>query len=271
MDDTIVILMIGDIMGKPGMVAVKRCLSRVIADYKVDFVIANGENAAGGIGITVELTRELVHMGVNCITTGNHIWRQREIQDYISRERRLLRPYNFGDSQPGFGFGRYETPGGVSIGVVNLVGRVFMDPADNPFKTADRALLELSSAKICLVDFHAEATSEKKAMGCYLAGRVTAVVGTHTHVQTADDGLIRSADVNDGSFATAYLTDLGMTGPHDSVIGMRKDLVLDRFVNGMPHSFQPAKNDVRFQGAIIRASRATGSAIGIQRIDIPVG
>jgi metallophosphoesterase (TIGR00282 family) len=262
-DDTLTILMIGDVMGKPGMSAVKRALPRLIADHRIDFVVANGENTAGGIGITGELARELLHLGVNCITTGNHVWRQREVQEYIDKEKRLLRPYNFGDTQPGLGFHRYETPGGVSIGVINLAGRVFMDPADNPFKSADRALKELLDVKIRVVDFHAEATSEKKAMGCYLAGRVTAVVGTHTHVQTADESLL--------SPGTAYITDLGMTGPHDSVIGMRKDLVLDRFVNGMPHSFQPAKNDVRFQGAIIRVNRATGAALGIQRIDQPIG
>ena len=252
--------MIGDVVGKPGMVAVKKVLPKLVAEHRVDFVVANGENTAGGIGITPDLAKELLHLGVDCITTGNHIWRQREIRDYIIREKRLLRPYNFGDTQPGAGFGYFETPGGVPIGVINLAGRVFMDPADNPFKAADIALKELSGARIVLVDFHAEASSEKRAMGIYLAGRVSAVVGTHTHVQTADNWVLDPG--------TAYLTDLGMTGPHDSVIGMRKDLVLDRFVNGMPHSFQPAKHNVRFQGAIIRVSRDTGLAEGIDRIDI---
>lgn len=256
------ILMVGDVVGKPGMIAVKKQLPKLVAEHKVDFVVANGENTAGGIGITPDLARELLHLGVDCITTGNHIWRQREIREYIEREKRLLRPYNFGENQPGFGFGRFETPGGVAIGVINLAGRVFMDPADNPFKAADRALKTLSDTQFCLVDFHAEASSEKRAMGMYLAGRVAAVVGTHTHVQTADNGILEPG--------TAYITDLGMTGPHDSVIGMRKDLVLDRFVNGMPHSFQPAKHNIRFQGALIRVRRDTGVAEEIQRIDVAV-
>ena len=254
--------MIGDVVGKPGMVALKKLLPKLVAERKVDFVSANGENVAGGIGITPDLARELLHLGVHCITSGNHIWRQREIRDYIQRENRLLRPYNFGDTQPGVGFGRYETPGGISVGVINLAGRVFMDPADNPFKAADTALKALAGTRIILVDFHAEASSEKRAMGIYLAGRVSAVVGTHTHVQTSDNWVLDPG--------TAYLTDLGMTGPHDSVIGMRKDLVLDRFVNGMPHSFQTAKHNIRFQGALIRMDRETGTAQDIERIDIPL-
>lgn len=254
--------MIGDVVGKPGMLALKKILSKTAAEHKIDFIIANGENTAGGIGITPDLSRELFRLGVDCITTGNHVWRQREIRDYIDREKRLLRPYNFGSGQPGAGFGRYETAGGVPVGVINLAGRVFMDPADNPFKAADRALKALEDIPICVVDFHAEATSEKRAMGYYLAGRATAVVGTHTHVQTADNAILDPG--------CAYLTDLGMTGPHDSVIGMRKDLVLERFVNGMPNSFQPAKHNIRFQGALIRADRNTGAAESISRIDIPV-
>ena len=255
--------MVGDVVGKPGLLAVKKLLPRVIAEHKVDFVVANGENAAGGIGITPDNAKDLMHWGVTCVTTGNHVWRQREIRDYIARENRLLRPLNFGENQPGEGIGRYETPGGIAVGVINLAGRIFMNPADNPFKAADRALEVLSDVKIRLVDIHAEATSEKRAMGQYLAGRVTAVVGTHTHVQTADSHILEPG--------TAYITDMGMTGPHDSVIGMRKDLVLERFVNGMPNSFQPAKGNARFQGVIIHADRSTGAALDIQRLDIPVG
>ncbi len=260
--ETITIVMIGDIAGKPGLKATKTLLPQIIADYKVDFIVANGENLAGGVGIIGDLTRELFNLEVDCVTTGNHVWRHQEIKDYIAREPRLLRPYNFPANQPGDGVGVFETATGYKIGVMNLVGRVFMDPADNPFVAADRGLDRLKQAGMVLVDFHAEATSEKRAMGFYLAGRATSVIGTHTHIPTADDQIL------DGG--TAYITDVGMTGPHDSVIGMRKDLVLDRFVNGMPHSFRIAKQGARLQAVLIRADCATGQAISIERIDRPL-
>ena len=252
--------MVGDVVGKPGIQALKRCLPRLIAEHKLDFVVANGENVAGGIGITPDLTKELLSLGIDCVTTGNHIWRQREIRDYIGKQPKLLRPLNFPAVQPGIGYGAFETAGGVHIGVINLAGRVFMDPADNPFEAADRAVEHLKQCAAVLVDFHAEASSEKKAMGLHLAGRVTAVVGTHTHVQTADEMVLEGA--------TAFITDLGMTGPHDSVIGMRKDLVLDRFVNGLPHAFRVAKQGVRLQGVVITCERFTGKAEQIERINI---
>ncbi len=254
--------MIGDIGGKPGMRAARQFLPRMIADRKIDFVVANGENAARGVGITPDLTKEMLNMGIHCITTGNHVWRHREIKEYIDHEPRLLRPYNYPDSQPGAGLGVFETAAGIKIGVVNLVGRVFMDPADNPFSAADRALEVLSHAQCTLVDLHAEATSEKRAMGFYLSGRATAVIGTHTHIQTADEQILEGG--------TAYITDVGMTGPHDSVIGMRKDLILDRFVNGMPHSFKLAGQGARFQAVLIQADSKTGRAVAIERIDMPV-
>jgi metallophosphoesterase (TIGR00282 family) len=260
--DTFSILMIGDIVGKPGMLAVRKTLPRLIADRRIDFIVANGENTAGGIGITPELANELLCQEIGCITSGNHIWRQREIRPFIDREDRLLRPLNFPAAQPGNGFGLYESSSGVTVGVVNLAGRVFMDPADSPFEAADRALDALCNVNIVLVDFHAEATSEKRAMALYLQGRVTAVIGTHTHVQTADAAVLGDH--------TAFITDVGMTGPHDSVIGMRKDLVMERFVRGLPHAFKVAKNDVRFQAALISIERASGKALGIERIDIPV-
>ncbi len=261
--EPLVLLMIGDIVGKPGMIAVKKVLPRIVAERKVDFVVANGENTAGGIGITPELAQELLAQEIDCVTTGNHIWRQREIRPYIDKEPRLLRPHNFPDSQPGTGVGLYETASGVKVGVVNLAGRVFMDPADSPFFAADRALEKLSGASVVLVDFHAEATSEKRALGLHLEGRVSAVVGTHTHIQTADNLLLGDR--------TAYISDVGMTGPHDSVIGMRKDLVMDRFVHGLPHPFRVAKGDPRFQGVLIEIDRASGNALSIERVDRPVG
>ncbi len=254
--------MIGDIAGKPGMRTVKQMLPRVVAEHEVDFIIANGENAARGIGIVPELADELLKIGIHCVTTGNHIWRHREIRDYIAGEPRLLRPHNFSPKQPGTGVGVFETPAGVKVGVANLAGRVYMDPADNPFAGADDALKAMSNAHCKIVDFHAEATSEKRAMGFYLAGRVTAVMGTHTHIQTSDEQVLEGG--------TAYLTDIGMTGPHDSIIGMRKDLILDRFVTGMPHSFKLAKQGCRFQAVIIEADVKTGQAASVRRLDIPV-
>ncbi len=254
--------MIGDAVGKPGLQAIRSTLPRLIAEREIDFVVANGENLAGGVGITPELSNDLLKLGVDCITTGNHIWRQREIRSYIDREPRLLRPHNFQPGQPGTGIGTYYTPGGVSVGVLNLAGRVFMDPADSPFQCAEAAMAKLKSCTIVLVDFHAEASSEKRAMGIFLDGRVTAVVGTHTHIQTADAAVTEKG--------TAYITDLGMTGPHDSVIGMRKDLVLDRFVLGLPSAFKVAKQGIRFQAVVISVDRDTGRAVSIDRLDKPI-
>lgn len=256
------LLLIGDVAGKPGLTALRRLVPRLVAEHKIDFVIANGENASGGIGIDPGSAAEILDLDIGCITTGNHIWRQREIIPFIKKEPRLLRPFNLPASQPGRGIGLFETADGVPIGVVNLIGRVFMDPAGDPFAGADDALTKLEGAKIIIVDFHAEATSEKRALGLHLAGRVTAVVGTHTHVPTADEQII------DG--ATAYLTDLGMTGPHDSVIGMRKDAILERFTTGMPQSFKLASGGIRLQGAIVEADAATGKATQITRIDLPL-
>ncbi len=243
------------------MRTLSRVLPKVIREQAIDFVVANGENAAQGVGITPNLADSILDAGVHCVTTGNHVWRHREIRDYIDREPRLLRPLNFPEIQPGSGIGQYETAAGISVGVINLAGRVFMDPANNPFTTADTALTDLAHCTIKLVDFHAEATSEKRAMGFYLDGRVTCIVGTHTHVQTADEQILPQG--------TAYITDMGMTGPHDSIIGMRKDLVLNRFVTGLPNPFRLSNDGVRFQAVQVEANTETGSANTIKRLDIP--
>jgi 2',3'-cyclic-nucleotide 2'-phosphodiesterase len=256
------LLMIGDIAGKPGIQAVGRLLPRVVAERGIDLVVANGENAAGGLGLTPELAREILGLGVDVVTNGNHVWRQFEFKDYIGKEPRLLRPANLPDVQPGRGFGTFETAGGVKVGVVNLIGRVFMEPSDNPFAAADRALAALKGTAAVLVDFHAEATSEKRAMAYYLDGRVSAVIGTHTHVQTADDQIMEKG--------TAFLTDVGMTGPHDSIIGMRRDIIVDKFVTGMPHAFKLARGGVRFQAVAITIDPSAGRALAIERIDIPI-
>ncbi|MBN2531137.1 MAG: TIGR00282 family metallophosphoesterase [Deltaproteobacteria bacterium] len=254
------ILMIGDVMAKTGRYAVRKILPGIIANREIDFVIANGENIAGGIGITPELADDLFEHGVNVITSGNHIWRQREIRSYIEKTPALLRPHNFMRGQPGLGFGIFETVAGVKIGVINLAGQVYMDVnPDNPFTAADDILKQMGKTSLVLVDFHAEATSEKRALGYYLNGRVTAVVGTHTHVQTADEQILDSG--------TAFITDVGMTGPHDSIIGMQKELVLGRFVTGMPESFRPAKNGPRFQAVYIEADANSGKATLIERIN----
>jgi metallophosphoesterase (TIGR00282 family) len=256
------LLLVGDVMGKAGLLAVRRALPRAIADRSVDFTIVNGENVAGGVGITPPLAADLFAAGADVITTGNHVWRQREIRPYIEKEPRLLRPLNFAEGQPGNGFGVFETAAGVPVAVLNLVGQVFMDPADSPFSAADRAVPKMGKAKLIVVDFHAEVTSEKRAMGLHLDGRVTAVIGTHTHVQTADEQVLPGG--------TAFITDVGMTGPHDSVIGMRKDLVLSRFVTGLPESFKPATTGVQFQAVLVVADAASGRASRIERINLPV-
>lgn len=259
---TIRLLMIGDVAAKTGLFALRRTMPKLVADRQVDFVVCNGENIAGGVGITPDLADELFGLGVDVITSGNHIWRQRDIRSYIDKQPNLLRPLNFIHGQPGQGYGLFHTAGGVPVGVVNLIGQVFMDPADNPFVAVDKVLPELTKAKVVLVDFHAEVTSEKRAMSHHLDGRVSAVVGTHTHVQTADEQIMPQG--------TAYLTDVGMTGPHDSVIGMRKELVLERFRTGMPNSFKPAKGGPRFQAVFIEVDTDTGKSLGIERIDIEV-
>jgi len=257
------ILTLGDVVAKTGVRALGRHLPKLVADRSVDFVVVNGENVAGGVGITPELADELFGLGIHAITTGNHIWRQREIRPYIAREPRLLRPANYPAGQPGTGFGLFETFASIPVAVVNLVGQVFMNPADNPFQTAEAILAEIGSrARLVVVDIHAEVTSEKRALGLFLDGRVTAVVGTHTHVQTADAQILPGG--------TAFITDLGMTGPHESVIGMRSDIVIDRFRTGLPASFKPGKSGARIQGLLVTADDSTGRALAVERIDLPV-
>ena len=260
------ILFIGDIFGRPGRTIVKDRLPELRKQYAPDLVIANCENAAAGFGITPPLAEELFDLGIDVMTTGNHVWDKREIIDYFqtadgnphSPARRLLRPANFPDNLPGSGL--YEgRKNGVPYAVVNLQGRVFMGSSDDPFRYADR-LLEQVTAKIVFVDFHAEATSEKVSFGWYLDGRVTAVVGTHTHIPTADEMVLPKG--------TAYITDVGMTGPYDSVIGVKKELVIDRFLSGMPARFEPASGDVRLCGVVVGCDDQTGRATKIERFMI---
>jgi 2',3'-cyclic-nucleotide 2'-phosphodiesterase len=258
------ILFIGDIFGRPGRTIVKERLPGLVKDHSIDLIIANGENTAAGFGITPTLAEELFELGIDVITTGNHIWDKREIIGYFesadgnphSPARRLLRPANYPPGMPGWGIYQGKK-NDVPYAVLNLQGRVFMAANDDPFRMADQLLKE-AKAKVVLVDMHAEATSEKMSMGWYLDGRVTIVVGTHTHIPTADERVLPGG--------TAYITDVGMTGPYDGVIGVKKELILERFLTNMPSRFEPASGDVRLSAIVVDCDEATGKARDIKRL-----
>lgn len=253
------LLFIGDIVGRPGRDLVRRGVAALRHYHQLDLVIANAENAAAGFGITRELGEQILDAGVDVMTSGNHIWDKKEAIDYIGIEPRLLRPLNFPAGVPGNGSYIARTESGVSVGVVNAMGRVFMLSIDDPFAGVLKEIEKVKQrARIVFVDFHAEATSEKIAMGWHLDGKVTAVVGTHTHVQTADDRILPKG--------TAYLTDVGMTGPHDSIIGVEIEAALGRFRNGMPARFETASGNPRLNGVIIEADETTGLATDIERV-----
>ena len=253
------ILFIGDIVGSPGRRIVADRLADIVAQQALDLVIANCENAASGFGITPRLVEELLSAGVEVLSSGNHIWDRKEILDYFPHQPRLLRPANYPDGTPGSGFYLGTTKNGVRYAVLNLQGRVFMPSIDCPFRTADRELARVpAEVKVVIVDMHAETTSEKLAMGWYLDGRVTAVIGTHTHVATADEQLLPRG--------TAYITDVGMTGPHDSVIGMEKATILQRFLDGLPARFEVAAGDVQMNNVLLEVEELTGRARSIQRL-----
>jgi metallophosphoesterase (TIGR00282 family) len=253
------ILFIGDIVGRPGRELVRRGLAGLVELQRIDLVIANAENAAAGFGITREIGDQILDCGVDVMTSGNHIWDKKEAIDYIGAESRLLRPANYPAGVPGHGSYLARTNDGRSVGVINLMGRVFMLSIDDPFA---RALQEIEAlrprTRVIFVDFHAEATSEKIAMGWHLDGKVTAVIGTHTHVQTADERILPKG--------TAYLTDVGMTGPHDSVIGVEVQAALGRFLNGMPARFETATGNPRLNAVIIEADDTSGLATDIERV-----
>jgi 2',3'-cyclic-nucleotide 2'-phosphodiesterase len=255
------LLFIGDIIGKPGRAAVSRELHRLVDRYMVDLVIANGENAAGGFGITEETANDLYKCGVDVLTSGNHIWDKKESLPFVNREERLLRPANYPDGAPGRGSGIFTTAGGARVAVLNLEGRVFMNNLECPFRTADREIARLQGeTPIILVDFHAEATSEKTSLGWYLDGRVSALIGTHTHVQTADERILPGG--------TAYLTDAGMTGSIDSVIGVRKEEAITKFLSQLPTKFEVAKNNLRLNALVVAVDEASGKAVSVERINV---
>ncbi|MFC6644333.1 TIGR00282 family metallophosphoesterase [Granulicella cerasi] len=258
------ILFVGDVFGSAGRHIVREHLPHVLESNAVDLLIINGENAAGGFGITPSIAEEFYDMGAHVITTGNHIWDKKEIFEYMNvpvdshdRPRRLIRPANYNDKAPGYGVYEGTLPDGTTFAVFNMQGRVFMSSCDDPFRKADEILSKLT-AKVILLDFHAEATSEKVAMGWYLDGRVTAVLGTHTHIPSADTRVLPGG--------TAYQTDVGMSGPYDSVIGVETELVLKRFLTGMPGKFEAAKGNPKMCAVLIECDPSTGKAHRIQRI-----
>jgi len=261
------LLFIGDIVGQPGRNAVKILLPKLRERHALDFVIANGENSAGGSGITPKTAAEIFSAGVDVITSGDHLWDQKEVMELLANEKRFLRPLNYPAGTPGQGSGVFEVQSPkskvqspISIGVLNVQGRTFMQPPlENPFLLAAEEVKRLRErTKIIFVDFHAEATSEKIAFGRFLDGRVSAVVGTHTHVQTADERILPGG--------TAYLTDAGFTGPHDGCLGREIEPVMKKFLTGMPQRFEVAKNRVLLHGAVIKIDDASGRAIKIQRV-----
>ncbi len=255
------ILFIGDIFGRPGRDLLKHGLDALVADTGADLVVANVENVAGGFGITREVGDAVLGYGVDVMTSGNHVWDKKEALDYIGAEARMLRPANYPAGVPGRGSFVAQSASGRPVGVINAMGRVFMQPIDDPFAVVLKEIEVIRQrTRVIVVDFHAEATSEKIAMGWHLDGQVTAVVGTHTHVQTADERVLPGG--------TAYITDVGMTGPYDSIIGTEKQAALARFRTGLPNRFEPATGDPKLHAVLITADEATGKATAIDRISL---
>jgi metallophosphoesterase (TIGR00282 family) len=254
-------MFIGDIFGKPGRMAVYKDLPLLKDNYSPDIVVANAENIAGGFGITDNLCKKLFRYGVDIITTGNHVWDRPDTADYLEQEKRVLRPINYPPGTPGSSSVVFETDSGVKVAIVNAQGRIFMRAIDDPFRLVLAEVERLREiTKIIVIDFHAEATSEKMGMASFLDGKVSAVLGTHTHVQTADERILAGG--------TAAITDAGMTGPHDSIIGVRSELALQLMLTGRNVRFSPADGDVRLQGCFVDVDEDSGKAMSIERIDI---
>ncbi len=255
------ILFVGDIVGRPGRDLLKRGLSAISSHHDIDLVIANVENSAAGFGVTPDIARELFEYGVHVMTGGNHTWDKKEIIPYFAKEPRMIRPANFPEGVPGLGRYVARTDNGVSVAVINVMGRVFMNPLDDPFRVVLEQIAAVQGeAALIFVDFHGEATSEKVAMGWHLDGQVAACVGTHTHVQTADERILPKG--------TAYITDVGMTGAHDSVIGVERAAIIHRFRTGLPQRFETASENPRLNAVVIQADETTGRAVGITRVSL---
>lgn len=253
MPNSIKVLFLGDVIGKPG----RKAIEKFVKGFSADFVIINGENLAGGIGITPLVAGEMFSCGVDLITTGNHVWKKKEMIPFLMEEKRVIRPLNYPAGTPGFGHSIISKKGKM-LCVVNLEGRVFMAPLDCPFRAMEKLIQKLDGNVPVVVDFHAEATSEKIALGWYLDGKVAAVIGTHTHVQTADERVLPKG--------TGYITDAGMTGPADSVIGMEKGVVLEKFITQLPQRFEVGKDDVEIQGVLLTLEDHGNRCIDIERI-----
>jgi metallophosphoesterase (TIGR00282 family) len=257
------ILFIGDIVGKAGRRAIEGLLERCVADHRIDFTVANGENAAGGMGITPVIASEFLDLGIDVLTSGNHIWAKKEVFPFLDEEERLLRPANYPAGVPGRGAGIFQLGNGRKIGILNLEGRVFMKNLECPFRIGEKEAEKLrQETKVILVDFHAEATSEKMALAWFLNGKVSAVLGTHTHVQTADERILTGG--------TAYLTDAGMTGPLASVIGIRRQIAVERFLTQIPWKFDVGTEEIELQGVIVDVEEETGKARRIERLRVPL-
>ncbi|HWR58188.1 MAG TPA: TIGR00282 family metallophosphoesterase [Thermodesulfovibrionales bacterium] len=255
------VLFIGDIVGTVGRAAVKALLPALLDRYKIEFVIANGENAAGGFGITEKVAQEIFGYGIHVITSGNHIWDKKEALHYIAKENRLLRPSNYPPGVPGYGSVVQTVSHGMKIAVLNISGRVFMSNIDCPFRVGIDEIERLrKETDLIIIDFHAEATSEKIAFGYYVDGKVSAVIGTHTHVQTADEKILPGG--------TAYITDVGMTGPSVSVIGVEKEQIIERFLLQMPRKFETAKGCAIFSSIVIEIDEKTGKSTAVQRLQL---
>jgi metallophosphoesterase (TIGR00282 family) len=253
------VLFIGDVVGKPGRRAVRSLLPGILRKHEADFIIANGENLAAGFGLTGKVASEMFEAGVDVITTGNHVWDRKEAVPYLMKEDRVLRPLNYPSGVPGVGSIVRSSRDGVKVAVLNVSGRVFMPTLDCPFAAVEKELQRLGGiTNMVIVDFHAEATSEKIAFGYFLDGRVSAVVGTHTHVQTADEKILPGG--------TAYITDVGMTGPAESVIGMQKEAIIERFLRGMPQKFEVARGPSVFSALLLKLDEETGRAVSVERV-----
>ncbi len=253
------ILFVGDVFGQPGKHAASRLIPQYIQDWEVDLCVVNGENAAGGFGLTDNIARKIFSYGADVITSGNHIFDRQEMHAVLASSDTILRPANYPRGVPGRGYAIVKARNGMKAAVINLQGRIYMQPIDSPFSIADEILEKIMpETRIILVDFHAEATSEKMAMGYYLDGRVSAVLGTHTHVQTADERILPKG--------TAYITDAGMTGPHDSIIGVRIEQSLQRIIKQMPTRFSPAEGQTKLSGVLVELNDSTGKALSIERV-----
>ncbi len=252
------ILIIGDICGSPGRQATKKYIEKIKIEYGIDFVIANGENSAGGVGITKPVLDELYSLGIDVVTTGNHIWDKKDVFEFIEEEPYLVRPANYPQTSPGQGFCIYDYQS-IKIGIINISGRTFMPALDCPFQVVDTILAKIKTlCDIIIVDFHAEATSEKMAMGWYLDGKVSAVVGTHTHIQTADERILTKG--------TGYITDLGMVGPWNSILGVEKEIIINKFITALPTKFNLAKGPNVFSAVVLKVDETNGECVDICRI-----